>query len=59
MRLITGTTLVVALAAGALIGLAPPATAAGSGTITVQLATPDGTAIRPQSLCRPALRAAR
>lgn len=50
MRLITGTTLVVALAAGALIGLAPPAAAAGSGsgsgTITVQLATPDGTAIR-------------
>jgi hypothetical protein len=46
MRLITGTTLVVALAAGALIGLAPPATAAGSGTITVQLTTPDGTAIR-------------
>jgi len=46
MRLITGTTLVVALAAGALIGLVPPATAAGSGTITVQLATPDGTAIR-------------
>ena len=46
MRLITGTTLAVALAAGALIGLAPPATAAGSGTITVQLATPAGTAIR-------------
>lgn len=46
MRLITGTTLVVALAAGALIGLAPPATAAGSGTITVQLTTPDGTEIR-------------
>lgn len=46
MRLITGTTLVVALTAVALIGLAPPATAAGSGTIAVQLATPDGTAIR-------------
>ncbi|MCC8907452.1 carboxypeptidase-like regulatory domain-containing protein [Curtobacterium sp. GD1] len=46
MRPVTGTTLVVALAAGALIGLAPPATAAGSGTITVQLATPDGTPIR-------------
>lgn len=45
MRLITGTTLVVALTAAALIGLAPPAAAAGSGTITVQLATPDGTPI--------------
>lgn len=46
MRLITGTTLVVALAAAAMVGLAPPAAAAGSGTITVQLAAPDGTAIR-------------
>lgn len=46
MRLITGTTLVVVLAAAAMVGLAPPAAAAGSGTITVQLAAPDGTAIR-------------
>jgi hypothetical protein len=46
MRLITGTALVVALVAAALTGLAPPATAAGSGSITVQLAAPDGTAIR-------------
>lgn len=46
MRLITGTTLVVALAAAAMVGLAPPAAAAGSGTITVQLTAPDGTAIR-------------
>ncbi|WP_416396058.1 MULTISPECIES: carboxypeptidase-like regulatory domain-containing protein [unclassified Curtobacterium] len=46
MRLITGTTLVVALAAAALVGVAPPATAVGSGAITVQLASPDGTPIR-------------
>lgn len=46
MRLMTGTTLVVALAAAAMVGLAPPAAAAGSGTIAVQLATPDGTPIR-------------
>ncbi|OII05424.1 carboxypeptidase-like regulatory domain-containing protein [Curtobacterium sp. MCBA15_008] len=46
MRSITGTSLVVALAAAAMVGLAPPAIAAGSGTIAVQLATPDGTAIR-------------
>lgn len=50
MRLVTSTVLVVALATAALIGLAPPppppASAAGSGTITVQLAAPDGTAIR-------------
>lgn len=46
MRLFTGTTLVVALAAVSLIGLTPPASAAGSGTISVQLTTPDGTAIR-------------
>ncbi|SBN62465.1 Carboxypeptidase regulatory-like domain-containing protein [Curtobacterium sp. 9128] len=46
MRLITGTTLVVALTAATLIGLAPPASAAASGSIAVQLAAPDGTAIR-------------
>lgn len=46
MRLITAMTSVVALAAVTLIGLAPPAAAAGSGTIAVQLSTPDGTAIR-------------
>ncbi|MFK4483628.1 carboxypeptidase-like regulatory domain-containing protein [Curtobacterium sp. AB7] len=46
MRLITGTTLVVALAAATMVGLASPAAAAGSGTIAVQLAAPDGTAIR-------------
>lgn len=46
MRLVTGTVLVVALATAALVGLAPPASAAGSGTVTVQLAAPDGTAIR-------------
>ncbi|WP_439694132.1 carboxypeptidase-like regulatory domain-containing protein [Curtobacterium sp. SP.BCo] len=46
MRLITGTTLAVALTAAALVGVAPPAAAVGSGTVTVQLATPDGTPIR-------------
>lgn len=46
MRLITGTTLAVALVAATMVGLAPPAAAAGSGTIAVQLAAPDGTAIR-------------
>ncbi|SFF40426.1 carboxypeptidase-like regulatory domain-containing protein [Curtobacterium sp. YR515] len=46
MRQIIGTTLVVALATAALIGVAPPANAAASGTIAVQLATPDGTPIR-------------
>ncbi|WP_267423612.1 MULTISPECIES: carboxypeptidase-like regulatory domain-containing protein [unclassified Curtobacterium] len=46
MRLIMGTSLVVALTAAALVGPALPAVAAGTGTITVQLATPDGTAIR-------------
>jgi hypothetical protein len=46
MRLITGTSLVVALAAAALVGPALPATAAGTGTIAVQLAAPDGTPIR-------------
>ena len=33
-------------AAAALVGLAPPAAAAETGSIEVQLATPDGTAIR-------------
>ncbi|WP_217640937.1 carboxypeptidase-like regulatory domain-containing protein, partial [Curtobacterium sp. MCBA15_001] len=46
MRRITGTALVVALAAAALIGVAPPASAAGAGSVSVQLTTPDGTAIR-------------
>ncbi|KQS10637.1 hypothetical protein ASG04_03895 [Curtobacterium sp. Leaf183] len=46
MRQIIGTTLVAALAAAALLGLAPPAAAAETGSIEVQLATPDGTAIR-------------
>jgi hypothetical protein len=45
MRQIIGTTLVVVLAAAALVGVAPPADAAESGTIVVQLATPDGTPI--------------
>ena len=46
MRLIMGTSLVVALAAAALVGPALPAAAAGTGTIAVQLAAPDGTPIR-------------
>jgi hypothetical protein len=46
MRLVTGAVLAAALAVGELTGIAPPASAAGSGTITVQLATPDGNAIR-------------
>lgn len=46
MRRITGTGLVAVLAAAALVGMAAPAAAAGSGSISVRLATPDGTPIR-------------